>query len=612
MIMDMPCSVSFEHGVQLKGYKTIEEALNCDSSIIYENKEIILYFNSTDKNSRLYASMLKNYDVEGMLEDGGQVYFKPSDKGHSIINYSKKRNVPLIPGKYYFEYHSGDTVVYYPFTVINNQNTMSTPIWEQMRRDIEEFSKELTLQYTKGDNSVIEIDEQENMFNTNNIMSKIYYLVTHQTKIMQQLYDISRLNAVEIKKDYQWLPEYKSGYEDIHTIQMKHKKPNYTKVYTKKNILTFDTLYNRGLKFCLNYLYYFCTQIEIIINNHVSKLQREYDADRLFLEHRNHQSQKKNRQRVLKDQLQEFQIIQSEINKLKNTVTYVINECWIKNVTTIYQLQPTKKMMLNPQYNFFYKLYKLLSNSDNDLKMAREYKVQLKPSHELYEIWCFIYLIKLLRKIGFEPYDGWIFNSKHEIPYLLDGDYLCLKKDNIYLKLVYNEVIHSTKVSEASEKNPFYTRQKRNHPDIRLDIYENDLSYENYRKSIIFDAKYKNGKTVFALDEKQNDFSRSDTYNQLSNYQEGIRHLMTREQCVYAAVAMYPSNNRLRFEENRLLQEYRKEWRGFRIDAFKVSPLIEESDESVNEEFKNWIIENINLIVREDNRLKMERGNING
>lgn len=87
--------------------------------------------------------------------------------------------------------------------------------------------------------------------------------------------------------------------------------------------------------------------------------------------------------------------------------------------------------------------------------------IKLKPSNELYEIWCFIYLIKLLKTIGYIPYAGWIFDENNEIPYLFEGDYVCFKKDNIYLKLVFNETISANKVSETSEGNPFYTRKKK-------------------------------------------------------------------------------------------------------------------------------------------------------
>jgi predicted component of viral defense system (DUF524 family) len=190
------------------------------------------------------------------------------------------------------------------------------------------------------------------------------------------------------------------------------------------------------------------------------------------------------------------------------------------------------------RYNYIYALYRDLIadiNAQKDSKIA----FQWKTTDRLYEYWCLIKLIEILKGMDFK-----LLNDIVQTSYVLDtinviDDDTCIRmeKDDIQLVIYYNTRIPKHRKDARRDKVNMWSRTKHNKPDIRVDVMKNN----EYQHSIILDAKYQDPKGVW--DKKKSGFSdRPSVMEQLNDYKIGIARVDRDESAIKQVFALCPEN----------------------------------------------------------------------
>lgn len=565
--------------VSLIGYVSKEEALkNIDNvNYINENSELSLIFQSDEVNAKLYADFLIYYDIEGVNVTNDEMYFTPRDSEYRIINYSNGNNISLVPGEYLLYYESDNSNYYYAIRISNNENTMQRSIWEQMKKDISKYSELLTIQYLRGNNHLSLGDKIIDGY----FMSKILFLIEEYPKLLSLLSKIEKNSNFNVKKDYMWQTINKNKKSDNVTNAMNQKKYKYNREYSYKNIIHYDTEANKNLKYILMYILNFCTQATKTLEDLISEENAEYQLNRNFV------STRTNRDKRFEEQYKLLRYCVQKIQKIQNLISNLVFNSWLKYVSNINTLKVSNNYVQKKDYRVLYLIFHKLIKDKEEISLDSEYGFQLRPSSELYEIWCYLYLIRSLIELGFEVYDGWIFseNIKTNIPYLKSGDYVLLKnKQGLHIKLVFDEVLTPKNARESQKAGiPFYT-VKNNRPDIRLDFFKDFISDGNFLKTIIFDAKYRAGSSIFY---SKRGFDDSKVFEQLNNYHSMLHHVNCGKDTVVSyAVALYPGKEYTN-------KEIRDSWKNHGVDAIRLSPVLENENTNINLEFRTFLNEAI-------------------
>ncbi len=197
---------------------------------------------------------------------------------------------------------------------------------------------------------------------------------------------------------------------------------------------------------------------------------------------------------------------------------------------------------MNPKYNTIYKMYLKSRNNRNTLNFSNRYQYYWKSTNVLYEIWCFIKIIRSLSLQGYTPISGWIFENdilSQELPFLHEDTTVVLSKNDIRINLVYNNSMEKEDFSNTLDI-PVKTSSKRKKPDIRLDIILQDKYYIG---SLIFEVKYKKLDNILDKDKgRQRQQLMAYKQNTMSSIL-AFPEILTRSlQAVSAVFALYPSN----------------------------------------------------------------------
>ncbi|HDF0902494.1 TPA: hypothetical protein PEC92_002722, partial [Staphylococcus aureus] len=250
---------------------------------------------------------------------------------------------------------------------------------------------------------------------------------------------------------------------------------------------------------------------------------------------------------------------------------------------------PTKSSLMNQNYNLLYTWYVEFNKSNFDFIFSEQVLNSWKKTDELYEIWCYINIIEIIRSSGFMPVKGWVFNGDIQND-LDEGTYVTMKKAETTLNIHYNTLL-KYKSSETNLVNPLYTGNKKNKPDIRIDIFVGGI----YLKSIPIEAKYRKLKNITG--EKMGSLKQLLAYRDSPKsllHLAGAKHIRKNNHTVITKVIiLYPkdtsSNSKadiLSVEHGLLFYEFGPNY----IDTSLKTTLIEEINEAFeiyNDIYKN-------------------------
>lgn len=104
--------------------------------------------------------------------------------------------------------------------------------------------------------------------------------------------------------------------------------------------------------------------------------------------------------------------IDSDITRLSQLISYfhnILTDEFLNDSVGEVNLSIPKALVLNPNYNFLYKMYVFLNKKQNEVALDKSYEYFWKRTDNLYEIWTYIKTIGALIANGYQPVEGWIF-----------------------------------------------------------------------------------------------------------------------------------------------------------------------------------------------------------
>lgn len=485
-----------------------DELYRLDDSLIVkitENISLNLYFNSDNKHDKCYFDLLDIVYKKDFQDDIS--YVPPSDEPVSIYNTDDDYTGALIPGYYKIMVLSDGTRFYTWIKIIPKQ--MSEQQWISMRDDIEREATGLA-------------------------QDVLYKRVGSELNDTSQL-PISLLKKLElINKHFKnWPISFKSIYENPnYKIQRKYKAVDKTaaqmidqisirktnvdaktrarnQVYTVKNVISNNVLENKWLKYLI-----------LNISKEVRTIFKELDMHLIYIE--NKIKQKSKWQNSFKDiEYIKLESAKIEILTYRQTVSSILNDCsnflnleWVKNLPSNKPIHYSLTLQADYNYRRILNFYNDLTIKNYEIKLCEKYTYYWKRTDQLYEIWGVLQFIKALssEELGFEIESGWIFSHLNiqkkqvEVPFLESGEVITLKKDDIILNLVYDQMINS------KDSNILFTNNGSKRPDLRLDYFKNG----EYLQSIIIDFKYR---PLFRI---WNPAKRTEVMEQLTSYADNF------------------------------------------------------------------------------------------
>ena len=214
----------------------------------------------------------------------------------------------------------------------------------------------------------------------------------------------------------------------------------------------------------------------------------------------------------------------------------------MRSVSSRRPLHVPKSLVLNTRYNSIYKMYLDNIRSITEIDLESEYEYYWKRTDTLYEIWCFIRVVKGLMSKGFIPICGWLFdesNVMQELPFLHDETRVTFVKDDLKLNLIFNEPMKKESIKNTLD-SPVKTSSTRNKPDIRLDII---VDGNKFVGSLILEVKYKKLVNIVQRDngrQRQQLLSyKQNTMSDILSFPEAIARSL---QAVVAVISLYPSD----------------------------------------------------------------------
>lgn len=198
----------------------------------------------------------------------------------------------------------------------------------------------------------------------------------------------------------------------------------------------------------------------------------------------------------------------------------------------------TQKFRKQPVYRLWYKWFDELYKHAHQ-GIGFDYPIPLKDTFSLYEMWCFMKLVRILREAGMVDDTRGLFKLKQE------GFFLDLaenKESRIPLK---NGMSLYFQRNYQYNSSPFHTYTQRMIPDIVL---------EGESELIVFDPKYRvAGNLGTALGE-------------MHKYRDGILHRESGRRAVKSAFILTPGDG----EERRYFQETFHD--AYRMGAIPLAP----------------------------------------
>jgi len=207
------------------------------------------------------------------------------------------------------------------------------------------------------------------------------------------------------------------------------------------------------------------------------------------------------RNEVNKEKENYFKSNEKKLEKLGNVIKLCKEyqkkiKFWILNYEFLHagklRTVKTGSMVLQREKNYreFYKLYLDFMKKHSLIFSSNDFYHTIKSIDEIYEVWCVLTVISIVRKLGFNIVEENMFDREN-----IKFTFRLKKGNNPIIKLKNEKYIieffYEKEYTETQRKNKGYgSRGENQKPDIALEIYKLD---ENIKipKILIFDAKYR-------------------------------------------------------------------------------------------------------------------------
>lgn len=584
--MDSQFSIQLLHGKEgnciLPLYLN-ESEICFDKEVIPQIKEyesLSFKFESKNGNDRLYLPELDDFSIANKKEDtNGKYYFLPSERLNIIYGFEEGNTVPLIPGYYYFHVISEGVWYYSAFEVILKD--LTTIEWQEMRLEIEKSLSGLSIDFINKNKADKKILKKANI-ESNSFIDKIDFLLENSSKIKMILSKLIAEANFKIQKEYFWVPKGKKALVDSTTIKLSQLRPemkNYT--YSPRRRLKYDVPENQWIKYILEYLYKGSTQsinylkrMEETVNESFVKNKKYLGKDSRFL----------TEESKLITQIKSLRLQQQKLRDFNSYLELILNHSFFSKIkSSKFQTVP-KSLVLSTKYNYIYKTYLSLINNHIPISFSKEYIYFWKKTDLLYEIWIYLKVIEALRLSSYEVESGWIFDMKNkneEIPFLMDGTVVSFRKENILLKVRFNEPIPRDTFTNNLE-SPVKTASHRNKPDIRVDVYSDG----KFAGCVVIEVKYVRLHNILQGSNKEKILEQLRSYknNIFSTVFDVPEIVKKQSQVVHSVIVTYPKSN----YDLKRKREFIKE-EGIIFNELRPNFGLKEFTECINKEIKETI-----------------------
>lgn len=373
-----------------------------DCATIKENDEMDLYFNSTDKEARLYLDALECCPSSNriMVDDEGFVYCTPGEEViklyRSDSSYDALR-VDVLQISVMCGLNS-----YFSFLKIAPKQ-LSLEEWKIMRDDLETEIQGLAQDIVRRNIGLG--DEVKGLLPPDDLYA---FLIINKNAhaIMSALLDIKDKPKYKLKKRYEEVDESKNREIDTETVKkyLQRGAVNHTLLVPRRDIV-YDIQENRLLK--------------KIVKAYDEKLAHFIDVIYSTLNYR-----KQRLTRYPKHSLYDEKYIQglesylATAEKLKKITNIIKSAEWFQTVKNPEDMFIPHSFAVDSRYGSLYRMYSEMNKRNFSVQLDPQYSYSWKKSSSLYEMWCYICICRSFlqeyTEVGLRVQD--IFMKDHLVP----------------------------------------------------------------------------------------------------------------------------------------------------------------------------------------------------
>lgn len=491
---------------------------------------------------------MDDYFIPNRISPGDDAHYKYQANEHfslfSLRDSEKLQVVPLVPGLYTIKSFIGESSYYSYFYVVPKD--LSVPDWQRMKDEVESAISGLAVDFVRRKNSESVSDNTtEDDFSIS--ITKIKLFLQREKEIRFITEKLRKEARYKIGKKYNWNPIGAKNIIDSSTIRKMGERPDRRGlVFSAKRYLEYNVPENRWVKMIITNFIIFSTRSIKKFENIKIGLEQNRFVNQRYDSRRNESDVYFQKNRLQNN----LESVSADIDRLAQLVSYfhnVLTDDFLDEAVGEVNINIPKALILNPQYNFLYKLYVVLNKKQSEIVLDKAYEYLWKRTDDLYEIWTYIKTIEALIENGYQPDEGWIFskNPYEDILPRLDSNEVVIFRnlDGNLVRLVFNSAIR--KGNKSTKEQPLLTDSNRNKPDIRLDMFD---SNEEYAGSILLDAKYKRLRNVLRSQSGQNGaMEQFREYRNAPYVSKGYWHvdeiLQSQLKPVQAVIVLYPKDD---------------------------------------------------------------------
>ena len=452
-----------------------------DCATIKENDEMDLYFNSTDKEARLYLDALECCPSSNriMVDDEGFVYCTPGEEViklyRSDSSYDALR-VDVLQISVICGLNS-----YFSFLKIAPKQ-LSLEEWKIMRDDLETEIQGLAQDIVRRNIGLG--DEAKGLLPPDDLYA---FLIINKNAhaIMSALLDIKDKPKYKLKKRYEEEDESKNREIDTETVKkyLQRGALNHTLFVPRRDIV-YDIQENRLLK--------------KIIKAYDEKLAHFIDVIYSTLNYR-----KQRLTRYPKHSLYDEKYIQglesylATAEKLKKITNIIKSAEWFQTVKNPEDMFIPHSFAVDSRYGSLYRMYSEMNKRNFSVQLDPQYSYSWKKSSSLYEMWCYICIcrsfLQQYTEVGLRVQD--IFMKDHLFPFLKSGTKILLENEDSAVEIIYDSVLPKKSEQVKLYGHPLYITGKHTRPDICINMYSKKSGW--YVGSFIIECKYRSLKAFW-------------------------------------------------------------------------------------------------------------------
>lgn len=434
---------------------------------VEENDEIELLFRSEDKNARLYLedwSIIPENDPALQYDSDGYLYRSPKEEPF-ILYKSNSGFDELCVDTFEISVLCYDKWYYGTLQVMPKQMSMHEWVMmrEELEKEIEGLKKDILRKRLGFRNE-----------NSDDFSAKILYdfmlIKQYAQPVLSALLDIAERPRCEIITTYEKVSGNKNIKLDGKSMKYYLTRPRLENVYevpVKK--IHYDTKDNRFLK-------------KMIIDydkrlNQILNFLVEF------------QNQKKNAL-VRNDWEKNVATYEEMTRKLKKITSLLKTKEWYQKVKHVSQEPISHSFVMDTRYGTVYQLYLKLQKEDVQSNFVMDFSHIWKRSSYLYEVWCYIKVVRLLATKYEIKMQG---EEKEQLfsPFK-KGTTVEFYDEKVRLKLVYDKPLSRQKEGTTVD-DPVYMakgqNKMHNRPDMMLYVYDKETKW--YLGSIVLECKYR-------------------------------------------------------------------------------------------------------------------------